>query len=354
MSTWGKSSLSGTDYEDFTDFVLMQGGNFLAESGHKLSRVELYVRGVHSAQVRVAVYRGGDADNNPHNATLVEDLGLTSGSGTDQWVGIDSVSKPSLTASERLWIAVKGNDGGFRLHWDNSGGDDFFSYGYMVLSTFTGTDETVAWAATMLETGGDDIGHHALRLITESGSGGTSTLSFTGSGASLSAASSSGSSSLTLSASGTGVSTAVSETLGNADLHFSTFCFGAASTAVTGGSSGLSFATSGIGDVGGSTGSASLSFATSGASASLAESAGSASLLFSTSGAGTGIVQATCMSVRCEMLRPVSVEQSFSEVLSLDAQVLRSPSLRHEFRDALSLVGQIRRPFSVSHSLERC
>jgi len=92
----------------------------------KLTSVSVYVGSPHTNQVRVAVYQGGALDD-PSGATLVYDFGLTSGSATDQFLTLSVVGDIDLAANEVTWIAVKGNDSGFDVTYQNSsaGAGDF-------------------------------------------------------------------------------------------------------------------------------------------------------------------------------------------------------------------------------------
>ena len=64
--------------------------------------------------VRIGIYVGGASDSSPTGATLLEDLGqkdtasLAPAHGSATWWTINSVTRPSVTAGQRLWLVVKG------------------------------------------------------------------------------------------------------------------------------------------------------------------------------------------------------------------------------------------------------
>ncbi len=119
-----------------------------------LDSVSIYVA-AHSAQVRVAIYEGGSAAN-PAGASLLEDLGETTGS-TTAWLVLTSVTKPALSAEGRIWIAVKGNDDAFDVVYSTSSGDagDFRSDVGRWQETDIPNDETVAYPDTWPANTGD-------------------------------------------------------------------------------------------------------------------------------------------------------------------------------------------------------
>lgn len=134
------------------NWTRVMSGDSPPTSGMKLKRVWIYVGATHTSQVRLAVYQGAFAPaSGPPSATLIEDLGLTSGSATNQWISVDSSTNPSLTADEDTWIAFKGNDSGFSMAYDGTtypGGDDFYSARGRFLSVSVSSDETVAYPST--------------------------------------------------------------------------------------------------------------------------------------------------------------------------------------------------------------
>jgi len=115
----------------------------------KLTSVSVYVGSPHTNQVRVAVYQGGALDD-PSGATLVYDFGLTSGSATDQFLTLSVVGDIDLAANEVTWIAVKGNDSGFDVVYQNSsaGAGDFQTARGRFESSGISSNENTAYPST--------------------------------------------------------------------------------------------------------------------------------------------------------------------------------------------------------------
>lgn len=109
--------------------------------------------------IRVAVYSGGSA-NNPLGATLVEDLGVVSiSAGGYLMYTVNSVSSPTIPASQHLWIACKSSDpqnDTLRLQFrsDNTASGDLSSTAGRVnsASETNGTSETTAFPSTLAGT----------------------------------------------------------------------------------------------------------------------------------------------------------------------------------------------------------
>ncbi|MHC4497500.1 MAG: hypothetical protein ACYS21_00135, partial [Planctomycetota bacterium] len=83
-----------------------------------LKSVAIYCGATHSEQMRMAVYQGGSDADNPDGATLVWE-GLTSGSGTNQWITV-TADDSALAKNTRTWIAFKTNNNGFSVAYQNS------------------------------------------------------------------------------------------------------------------------------------------------------------------------------------------------------------------------------------------
>lgn len=107
--------------------TLLMGGTSPnpADKDLKLRSISVYVGATHTEQVRLAVYQGG-ALNNPVGASLVYDFGVTSGSGTTQWL---TLTHPSggvdLQKNAPTWLAFKCDGGGFTVNYELNGHTNF-------------------------------------------------------------------------------------------------------------------------------------------------------------------------------------------------------------------------------------
>lgn len=145
-TNFGITTSGGSNYA--VNWTRFMGGDFPNIDGLKLISVSIYVGTLHSNQVRVAVYQGGTTTL-PTGATLVEDLGLTTGSGTNQWLTLVSSSKPTLTADEPIWVAVKGGGSNFRLlAAATATGNWYSSHGRTDVGAM-GTDQNTAYPSTV-------------------------------------------------------------------------------------------------------------------------------------------------------------------------------------------------------------
>ena len=120
MTNWGITTIGGTAY-NLSDIRAMSEispniANMVLQS------ISIYCGALHNNQIRVALYQGGSAES-PVDATLIEDLGQTAGSGTTEWVVVASGINPAIPANTRIWIAFKGDDGGFTLQSSSDSGD---------------------------------------------------------------------------------------------------------------------------------------------------------------------------------------------------------------------------------------
>ena len=120
------------------------GGTSPATSGMTLLGVYIYLES-HAAQCRLAVYQGGDLATGPDGATLIEDVGQTSGSDTG-WVYVASSTNPALAASTPTWIGWKASSGPVNRASANSGdaGDFQSARGRFNAAAIT-LDEETAW-----------------------------------------------------------------------------------------------------------------------------------------------------------------------------------------------------------------
>lgn len=122
-----------------------------------LKSVSVYVGTLHTDQVRVAVYQGGSLSSGPAGATLLKDFGLTSGSGTSQWLTLlHTGADIPVNKTNPLWIVVKGNDSGFSLIYDGTTPVpcDFQQAEGRFASASISSDESVAYPATWPADGG--------------------------------------------------------------------------------------------------------------------------------------------------------------------------------------------------------
>lgn len=117
----------------------------------RIKSISVYCTNFHSEQLRIAVYQGGALDN-PTGATLKWDAGLTSGSGTHEWLKITApgdgvnVDKNAVT-----WLSMKANGSGFEINNTNKSAKsgDMQSVRGRYNSTGISTDESVAYPSTI-------------------------------------------------------------------------------------------------------------------------------------------------------------------------------------------------------------
>jgi len=88
----------------------MMGGTSPNLDSMILKKVQVYVGPTHGSQIRIGVYTGGALDD-PEGATLLEDLGQTTGSGTSEWIEMTSSTEPSIPKNTPLWLSYKGSTG---------------------------------------------------------------------------------------------------------------------------------------------------------------------------------------------------------------------------------------------------
>lgn len=119
-----------------------------------LASVSILWGTTHTDQARVAVYQGGTLTTGPHDsggATLIEDLGATSGSTTSDWVTVTSAGA-GLAASTTTWICIKSDAGASFMR--GSAGDTRPSGNFQVAngrwseSGVVNSDDTVAWPSS--------------------------------------------------------------------------------------------------------------------------------------------------------------------------------------------------------------
>ena len=142
MATWGYTGTGDTDVA-LTNHVRVSSGLF-SVSGQKLDSITVR-GGTTSCAGRVAVYRNGS--NAVNGATLVEDLGQVTLPSND-WVVANSVSNPTLTSGDYLFLMVKGTNGSGNARKLNGSvaGSNFSTY--WENPTGISADETVAFPAT--------------------------------------------------------------------------------------------------------------------------------------------------------------------------------------------------------------
>ncbi len=149
-SIWGlpvvQASNSGCNY------WRMMGGMSPDLDNMILKKVQVYVGPTHGSQVRIGVYTGGSLDD-PEGATLLEDLGQTTGSGTEEWVEMVSSTEPTIPKNTPLWLSYKGSTGSGTFDINYSGTDPVpcdFQQGRGRCQVVSGSqDPTVAYASTV-------------------------------------------------------------------------------------------------------------------------------------------------------------------------------------------------------------
>lgn len=137
----------------------------------KLKAVSIYVGGVHSSQVRVAVYQGGTVADSA-GALLIRDFGQTSGSETDVWLTLFAANE-TIDPTKVLWVVFKAASGA-ELHFRSGvgpGNTDFDSVdgrrvftsdlGSVVADPFppalaTQFDTGSSWYSMFITTGDED------------------------------------------------------------------------------------------------------------------------------------------------------------------------------------------------------
>jgi len=163
---WGQGTSAGSDYSN--NACILMGGPPPDYDDLVLLSVGLYVGALHSKQVRLAVYQGGSTTF-PTGASLLEDLGQTTGSAVNQFISFSSSTNPIIARDEPLWIAAKGNTvgGAFSLRWDAAIPEysNFYTdHGRTVVAAM-GTDDTTAFPATVPSGGTNDVGWYIYYMI---------------------------------------------------------------------------------------------------------------------------------------------------------------------------------------------
>ena len=152
MATWGNTG-TGTNNLNYSVESYAAGGA-ASLSGQQLDSVHVRFGSLAGANdIRVAVYGNSSLDIN--GATLIEDLGVQSLAGTEDftWQTFNSVTNPTeISDYAYLFIAIKTNDNAsnnVRYTPSSAAGD--------IDAFFTGPydDETVAWAATHADADSD-------------------------------------------------------------------------------------------------------------------------------------------------------------------------------------------------------
>ena len=168
MSAWGRSTITGSTTG--INGCIGHAGLFNPGSNGTLDSVELYFdTATDLTMVRAAVYQGGLSDIDASGATLLEDLGVGSGS-VAGWHVFTSISNPTLTDNTRTWIVYRGDNGtgvGLVVYSTSSAdAGDFYTTGRVTLTGQTGlSDETIAFPATMDNTGASAGSYwYAIRL----------------------------------------------------------------------------------------------------------------------------------------------------------------------------------------------
>ena len=113
----------------------------------KLKFIRIYFGAVHAGQVRLAVYQGGSLSAGPSGATLVADLGQTSGVDIDQFVSVAGGDE-ALAANTVTWVCFKGNTGGSEGKSSGVALGDYQSARGRWKSTGETEDAATAWSGT--------------------------------------------------------------------------------------------------------------------------------------------------------------------------------------------------------------
>lgn len=111
----------------------------IPEAHTVLKSVSIYVGATHTTQARLSLYEGG-TPGDASTATLIRDLGQTTGAVTEGWLKLPASDEPIDTA-EHLWILFK-IDGSFSVRYDATDPDDFIDFA-RVFTVSQGTDPTV-------------------------------------------------------------------------------------------------------------------------------------------------------------------------------------------------------------------
>lgn len=154
---WGVPQIDGTGFStnSNTNVVRALGGIF-NEVDRELAAVSLRVQ-THTAgkDVRIGVYRGGTATN-PNGATLIADLGKTSGSDTG-WITVTLPTPVAMGTSpgDFIWIVIKNNESsGFNVYYAATASmkNPQSARGTGRVTAGMSLDEDVAWPATFAVT----------------------------------------------------------------------------------------------------------------------------------------------------------------------------------------------------------
>lgn len=145
----GITNPATTSYISANGVYALGGQLYPEDRSYNIVGAGILVKGIHSDQVRFAVYSGGDLATGPDGAELIVDIGETSGTDTDTWVYVycDAVLLPS---DAPFWLAIKGNDASFymgSITIDGHHGNFQKAIG-RYKSSVVDDDETVAYPTT--------------------------------------------------------------------------------------------------------------------------------------------------------------------------------------------------------------
>ena len=152
-TTLGTTAGSDSTYAVAAAHVHAMYGPALSGFMATLQSVSVWCGDTHTEQVRLAVFLGGmSSGTSPTGATLLEDLGQTTGSVTNGWVQRNSPLKPGFPGSAVLWIAVKADNttGTFAMTYSatTDSWGDFSTDGQWTLSTEVAASDT-AWSTAI-------------------------------------------------------------------------------------------------------------------------------------------------------------------------------------------------------------
>ena len=166
-TNFGLTTSGGSDYS--INWTRLMGGDFPNISGLYLISVSIYVGANHLSQARVAVYQGGTTTL-PTGASLVEDLGQTTGSVTTQWLTLLSSTNPTLTANTPIWVALKGSGSFDARAVTSATGDWYAPHGRTDVGAM-GADPTVSYPSTVPSGGVNAAFWYSFYLTYGDGSG---------------------------------------------------------------------------------------------------------------------------------------------------------------------------------------
>lgn len=130
------------------NYTRLMGGMPPSDGTYKIKGAQLWPT-THTSQVRMAIYSGGSLSSGPDGATLLVDLGMTSGSDTSAYVSL-LCTPIEMPAATPIWLAIKGDDSGVLIPYSDGPADgvNWQQATGRYDSSAVSTDESVAFPST--------------------------------------------------------------------------------------------------------------------------------------------------------------------------------------------------------------